>query len=458
VKFYNATKNTIYLEDINKYIPFIEGLQEIDADSIKKSKAFQLLIKMGQIKIHEITNDRIERNMRRVSVENLPEQEIEIPVEENINMRVHIKGHFEDQGGYAKVNRNLAMGLKLAGVDVSIENVGPPQGLNEIEIKQLAMLKRKTRAKKCINIDSVVPSFSQVSTGNYNILYTTIESATVPDQFVEATKLYNEVWVVSDFCKEVLEKYDIGRSIFVLPDSLNTRLYTENGDELNFRPPLNNFVFVSVFNWSYRKGYDVLLKAYLKEFNGEEPVSLLIFSRFNNNRKQDKVIHEQVKNYVKEFGGDNPPHIAMSSQTLPEYMMPNLYRSCDVFVLLSRGEGYMLPAAESSLCGLPVISTNFGGHTMFLNKDNASLLDIDRMEKLQPGKMHISFWDNQEFPVLTSDKVITDAQVLMRNVYENPDRAKKKNKKLQQFLTENYSIGKIAVMAKQKLDLIWSKL
>jgi len=346
VKFYNATKNTIYLEDIDRYIPFTDFIQEIDSQSIKKSKSFQLLVKLGQIEIREINNERIENNLKRLQDKFFSEKKDnkeEIEMENNHEMRVNIKGHFEDQGGYAKVNRNLAFGLKSLGVDVSIENVGPPHGLNEIEIKQLASLKRKDRAKKCINIDSIVPSFSQCSSGIYNILYTTVESNTVPDQFVEAIKNYNEIWVVSDFCKKVLEKHDIGRKISVLPDSININLYQEKGDKFNFRPQLHDFIFLSVFSWSYRKGYDVLLKSYLSEFSGDEPVSLLICSRFNNNPKQDKVIHNTIRDHIKEFASGRPAHIAVCTQVIPEYLMPNLYRSCDIFSLFSRGEGFGLP-------------------------------------------------------------------------------------------------------------------
>ena len=39
--------------------------------------------------------------------------------------------------------------------------------------------------------------------------------------------------------------------------------FKKYGDKYDFGSNLNSFIFVSVFGWSYRKGYDVLLKSYL---------------------------------------------------------------------------------------------------------------------------------------------------------------------------------------------------
>jgi len=465
MKFLNLTNNTIYLDDIDTYLPFEDKVQSLDSESIKKSKSFQLLVKIGKIKVVEVNNSRIEKNMQRLSQQFEFNQELTKLSEEHIGydeieldgMNILIKGHFEDAGGYAKVNRNLATGLQSLGANVFIDSLGPGGDLTEIEAQQLAPLKRKP-PRKSIHIDSIIPSFSNISTGIYNILYTTIESYTVPDQFLEALSAYNQIWVVSDFCKEVLQKYDIGREIFVLPDSIDNKLYVDNGDAYKFRPELNPFVFVSVFGWSYRKGYDVLLKSYLQEFSGDDPVSLLIMSRFHNNAKQDKVIESEVNKYIKEHGGDSPAHIVRCSKVVPEYLMPALYRACDAYVGFSRGEGFMLPCAEASLCGLPVIATNATGQTMFLKKDNSFLLEPDKIAIIPPGHFNVHYWDNQSFPVLTADKTIKEAGELMREVFENYDKAKLKNKKLQESVRNKFDKSKVSQVAYDKLEQVWSQL
>tara|TARA_Y100000310_G_scaffold342161_1_gene444049 strand:+ start:8450 stop:9838 length:1389 start_codon:yes stop_codon:yes gene_type:complete len=462
MKYMNLTKNTIYLDDINIYLPFEDNVQTIDAETIKKSKSFQLLTEIGKIKIVEIDGSRIERNLKRKQKKFL-ERHNPIKIDhaqeyiESDKMQIRIKGHFEEAGGYAKVNRNLAFGLKKLGVDVCIEVLGSQNDLNELEVAQLNSLKRKP-SRKSIFIDSIVPSFSNISTGKYNVLYTTVESHSVPKQFIESTNNYNEIWVVSEFCKDILKKSGVRQDIFVLPDSIDTKLYTDKGDKFKFRPALNDFVFLSVFGWSYRKGYDVLLKSYLKEFSGKDPVSLLLVSRLNNNTKQDKVIEKEVDNYIKLYGGDNPPHIVRCSKTIPEYLMPNVYRASDAFVLFSRGEGFSLTYCEASLCGLPIIGTNCSGQTMFLKKDNSYLLDVDCITKMEPGRMHVHYWDNQMFPALLSNDTIKQAGKLMRDVYEHGKKAKTRNKKLQKLVSNNYNIENISKRAYDRIVNIWSKL
>jgi|TARA_Y100000310_G_scaffold118187_1_gene116990 glycosyltransferase involved in cell wall biosynthesis len=456
VKFLNLTKNTVYLEDIDLYIPFTESVQEIDTELVKKSKAFQLFVKIGSLDIIEANESRIEQNLKRLQNQ-VPQKEEkeESNMPESDQLQVKIKGHFEEAGGYAKVNRNLALGLDRLGVDVCIETSGSQSELNELELRQLAKYKKKPN-RNAIHIDSVVPSFGGLSTGKYNILYTTIESYSAPKQFLEALYNYNEIWVVSEFCKEILERYGIKQKIYVVPDGINTDLYVNKGDKYEFRPSLNKFVFVSVFSWSYRKGYDVLLKSYLQEFTAEDNVSLLIVSRFQNSPSRNKVIKQEIDKYVKQC--ENPPHIARCSQIIPEFMMPNLYRACNAFVLLSRGEGFCLPYCESSLCGLPVIATNCSGQTMYLNDKNSYLVEPDVIRPMPEGLMHVHYWDNQEFPSLTSDEVIRQSGCAMRKVYENYSAAKQKNNKLKKFIAEHYNILTVAQIAKDRLDEIWSKL
>ena len=462
MKFINHCQNTVYLEDIDRHIPFQDSTpQDIDLDDIKKSRSFRQFVLRGRFEVTESGNTHIERTVMKLQKEakkmaqestDEPEQVVD---KDSPKLEVKLKGHLFEAGGYAKVNRNLVHGLNALGVNVKIDPIqGSGNTLNEMEYRVLSSLQRPA-SRNAIYIDSIIPSFSNISQGKYKILYTTVESKTIPDQFVEVANQYNEVWVTSNFCGEVLANHGVERPICVMPDSINMKTYQEEGESYVFRPSLKKFVFVSVFGWSYRKGYDVLLKAFLKAFNGDDDVSLLLVSRFQNNPKRSDVIQKDVETHVKKYGGDNPAHIVRCSRIIPEFQMPNLYRACDAFVLFTRGEGYGLPYAESSLCGLPVIATNFSGHTMFLKPHNSALLEPDRFVKMQPGQMHVHYWDDQEFPALTADKTIDEAAALMRSVYGNYDEYKVRNKRLQQFLLKNYSIRTVATRAKERLEQIW---
>jgi glycosyltransferase involved in cell wall biosynthesis len=57
----------------------------------------------------------------------------------------------------------------------------------------------------------------------------------------------------------------------------------------------------------------------------------------------------------------------------PQYL-PAIYRSCDVFVLPSVGEGLGLVLVEALLCGKPVVATSGGGATDVVTDDETGLL------------------------------------------------------------------------------------
>ena len=462
MEFINKTGNTLYLTDLDKDIPYLENEipQYISLDDVKKSQSFRKMVNINLFLITKHDNSIFERNLVRIQKETTKMldaiDKTAKPLEQGSPppLEIKLRGHMYEAGGYAKVNRNLAIGLSKLGIRIQLDPLNKRKNqLTEEELREL----HKTNtgvSRDAIIVDSMIPTLSNSGMGKNKILYTTVEAATVPKQFIEIAHSYNEVWVTSDFCKKVLLEAGLKKTIFVVPDSVDTNLYNENHTPYVFKPALNDFVFVAVFGWGYRKGYDVLLKSYLKEFTNNDPVSLLIISR-NNWSSNKTVIKDTINKFIKNYGGKNAPHIARCERVIPEKEMPSIYKACNACVSFSRGEGFNLPVCEGSLCGLPVIATNFSGHTMFLNKNNSYLLEIDKLTKIRPGTMQVHYWDNQEFPDLTSNKVIDDAGKLMRYVFENYGVAKLKNKKLQKFIADNYNIESVCKLAKNLLERKW---
>lgn len=474
LKFINLTKNTIHLGDLNRDIPYLEDKspQEISLNDAKKSAGFRRVILAGGFRIIECGNSIFERNLLKLqkrseglqqnalkTLQKARQATFEKKIDSDPNqIEVRLRGHFYELGGYAKVNRNLAIGLHNENVKVSIEPVNKKNNqLDEDGIRKLGEIHSQV-GRNAIVIESVIPTLSISSFGKYNILYTTIEAKSIPKQFLEVANMYHEVWVNSDFCVEVLRSAGFKRPIYVFPNSFDIEAYDQTVESYEFRPKLNNFIFLSVFGWSYRKGYDVLLKAYLNEFSGNEDISLLIVSRNHLGIGNNDIIRDEIAKFIEKYGGDNPPHIARCSKFIPEEIMPSIYKACNVFVSFPRGESFCNPYVEASLCGLPVIATNCSGHAMYLKHDNSTLLEIDREEPMATGLMPVHYWDNQIFPSLTNPYLIKKAGKLMRYTYENYEVVEIKNRKLQQFIRKNYSIPVIAKKAKKRLEEIWGKI
>lgn len=372
---------------------------------------------------------------------------------------VNVSGIFYEAGGYGKVNRYLASNLAAEGLKVK---VSPKKGhvhLTASELATVARLERTELSRKHITIDSVIPTFSEFSGGRYKIIYTTVEAYTVPKQFIDACRQYDEVWVTSPFAKSVIQP-SLDRDVKIVPTGIDPEIYNEDVRPVQFKPPLKDFVFVSVFGWSYRKGYDVLLRSYFREFSSRDPVSLLLYTRYMQGTADfhKQKIEKDIAAIAKSVGKSDIPHYRVVSKVLDENQMAQLYRSCHAFVLPTRGESTCLPLAEASLCGLPVIMTNASGQTLFLQKDNSFLLDVDSFEVVQPGQLHVHYWDGQKFPSLKSKRCIEQLSSLMRSVYEDYDAAKEKNRRLQELLLGSFTWKQAGQTAATRLREIWTKL
>lgn len=440
MQFLNLTGNSVKLNDIGKVIVFTgDKPQNIETDDVKRSKMFQMLCIAKKFIITSASSDRMEQNLLRV-------QNGEMPIEEP-KIDVIVRGHFFSNSGYGKANRNLVYAMSRSGIRVGIETGNDASGLNEMELQRIARYRRSLPNAICI--DSVIPSFASKSDYKYNILNTTVEAASIPQQFSDACNGYDEIWTTSDYCKDIFESSGVVKPIYVIPNSIDTKLYNESAKPHEFDPHLKKFVFISVLSWSYRKGYDVLLKAYLNEFTSNDDVSLLIVSKY------DGTENDEANRYITEMTlGSYLPHIARCGRDIPEFELPRVYGACDCFVLPSRGEGFGLPYVEASLCGLPVIATNHSGHTMFLKSDNAYLFDIDKLSILPSGKTDVHYWDGQLFPELNN---VTDLQRLMREVYADIYTAKSKNTLLQQKVSQ-YSLESVGKLAADRLKDIWQDI
>ena len=139
-----------------------------------------------------------------------------------------------------------------------------------------------------------------------------------------------------------------------------------------------DFVFLSVFAWSDRKGWDVLLRGFFSEFQRQERVCLLLRT-YSKSEGLGQVelgddLSADVRRRIAQFATstfcrnlEQLAHVAVAGQRLEVQRMPELYAAADAFVLPTRGEGWGRPIAEAMAMGLPTIATNWSGHTLFAN-------------------------------------------------------------------------------------------
>jgi glycosyltransferase involved in cell wall biosynthesis len=141
-------------------------------------------------------------------------------------------------------------------------------------------------------------------------------------------------------------------------------------------PEARGFRFLAVLDWKLRKSWDVLLRAYVEEFEEDEDVTLVI-KAWSSLGYDNAAIGDMVQTLLRDLGRDprTVPDIALETAPTPRAGLPGLYRAADCLVAPSRAQGWGRPVLEAMAAGLPVIGTPCGACADLLTPDLAFPID-----------------------------------------------------------------------------------
>jgi len=210
----------------------------------------------------------------------------------------------------------------------------------------------------------------------------------------------DELWVPTEWHKSVIVEAGAiaPEKVFVVPEIVDSTFFhppaplAQSHDALQFPPA--PFVFISVFKWEWRKGWDVLLLGYWKAFldhprksqvvlrikTFRPPVGLLK-GVFMESGPED--IMQEISAFARMMLGrdlSDLPKIELETDFFSRDQLREFYRSGHVFVLPTRGEGWGLPIVEAMASGLPTIVTNFSGPSAYLTHENSYPLGTDGVD------------------------------------------------------------------------------
>jgi hypothetical protein len=201
-------------------------------------------------------------------------------------------------GGYS--SEAIAYALELESPDFAIVQFAEPadhgfaRGVprKAMEILDKQMTRARSFNRPSIQIchatpDAWVPSMfpgwdaiapcPHPSEAAYAIGRTMYETDRVPASWVERCNRMDEIWVPTAFHVEAFEKSGVDRSkLVVMPEAVDTVFFDPSKAEAMHLDGIKegSFVFLSVFKWERRKGWELLLQAYFEEFTDADPVRL----------------------------------------------------------------------------------------------------------------------------------------------------------------------------------------
>jgi len=376
---------------------------------------------------------------------------------EEFEVKVHYAGPLFDYGGYAKMNRTFIFGLRDLGCFVKTHPIESITNVNKRTENALRSMSDVDLPNKYPKIFAMtVPDI--IAHGGRKILYTMMETShKVHKHYAERLNLADEIWTPTTWCKETFKNSNVYPEIRVMPLGVDTKRYKPGLEPINFGPKIRGFRFLSQSGWSYRKGFDVLIRAFLEEFSNKDDVTLILSTRFAgglSQKSKDRLLSDfkYFRSLVKKKDNELP-HIVLHSTYTPEAQMPNLYNSAHCFVLISRGEGWGLPYCEAASCGLPIIASDHGGQRDFLTKENSYLVEPTSyfVTKVQdPAFKNLAwishFYEDQEFPDYEGE-AFEQVKHHLRTVYEHYEEAQRKAEILREVMLSKYdwshSINKV---------------
>ncbi len=243
------------------------------------------------------------------------------------------------------------------------------------------------------------------------------EFGPIPRDWLEPMRFgADEVWVYSSFNKRCYVESGISEErIRVVPLGVHEAMLGAPAAESFPLRTRKRFRFLFVGGTILRKGIDLLIDAYIREFSPEDDVCLVVkdfgVGSFYRNQTYDRFIRELQRQ-------PGAPEIEYLVDELTAERLRDLYHACDCLVHPYRGEGFGLPIAEAMACGLPVLVPEEGGASDFCTSETAVLLPARRVSipvTYARGLDAVAkpWWMEVEVDAL---------RVRMREMYEHPER------------------------------------
>ena len=305
---------------------------------------------------------------------------VRLPPREEIGLV--LRSPIFDASGYADDGRFVAAVLSRLDHHFSVEEFRWRDDTAVLAPATESLLRALTRARppQCrMTITNCIPSLVQPDPlAHLNVLRTTFETDRIPKEWLDQLDRFDEIWLFSEANRlAFLRGGAAPERIRIVPSGLDTTTFTPTGLSYPLPSRLHGrIVFLSIFDWQYRKGWDILLEAILEEFNNHDDVGLILKVTMDHGVNRH-LIEQAIQAVIEKVNVKTQQRVAIEiiTESLSSSEMSSLYRSVDAFVLPTRGEGWGRPFMEALACGTPVIATRGSGQQAFLDESCALLVD-----------------------------------------------------------------------------------
>lgn len=358
-----------------------------------------------------------------------------------------------DFTGYGVAAKNTAYSLITAGLDVSITEIINFTNAKDESAEQKIInsyINKKTQKDIKIDILEYIPPgwrhHGLNKRNTYGIQYFFWETDKLCPAWVEQLNdpTIKEIWVPCEYNKKACIDSGVKKTITIMPQST---IIDEFNDDPHFVIGGNPdaFRFYSIFTWNPRKNGTGLVEAYCEEFDEKDNVILVLKSyRASHSKKENDIVKyeiQQVKdNITARTGKKTFPPIYFIGGLLNNNQMMNLHKKSHCYVTANKGEGWNMPIAEAMAMNNPIITTQIGGITEWL--DDKSAYIIPNTWESVNGMPYIEWYKSDQ----NWGKIeVNDTRKQMRNAFNDRADFSAKTKDYKKIISsfDHNSVGKL---------------
>jgi GT2 family glycosyltransferase/glycosyltransferase involved in cell wall biosynthesis len=186
-----------------------------------------------------------------------------------------------------------------------------------------------------------------------------------------------QIWLAGESQRTLLVEQGVeAASLRVVPPGVDTRRIDPDRAPL-FIEGAHGFVFLGVLPWHRDRGWDVLLRAYLREFRPGEDVTLIIYAAGEGLAIGPGRLARELDRELPELGeqGDSPD-VVILNEPLNAEDYAGLLTAADVLVTPDRIATGGRVQLEALAAGLPVITTGHGVAAELVDDEVGALIPL----------------------------------------------------------------------------------
>jgi len=386
-------------------------------------------------------------------------------------MKIAYRSFAVDNSGYGSAARGYVRALDDIGVEVDLlvskHWKGDPVAMSE-DLSYFIQSKLVEESDAPFVIQHITPELIRFHPGKYMIAYSAWETSVAPEHWVMPLRACDEVWVPSDWTYKVYEEGHVFRQEGrVIPHGVDSTFFNPRNTPLDELGQFDGFTFGIMSDWIERKGGDILLEAFLREFSADDSVRLVLKGYIASvPEKSSSYIRSRVGDFRNRISYDYEKQgkpkktfapIALATRVWSDTDVARFYCSIDCYAHPSRAEGWGLGFTEAMASGVPVMALRGTGNMHYMNDDNAFLIDADFVTI--PEDTRLDYQNRIYFaPQQWMNPKLEEVQKMLRHIVDSPEERQTKAERALQDVREKWTWQQAAQKMVDRLTEIEAQL